>query len=500
MQVDTLNNGVLDVRTSEQRLLLDDKNQLSPEVLEKYRLAGQIAQTALLHVESLLLDCINSAPEYDNKRLSIGEICRNGTVFLQQLIDGVFRKSVQEKGIAIPVRLEKAEFVDGVSPEDGDTFQGGFLEDGDLVKIVLGVYIDGYTAMGSHTVVVRDFAEVGANETPLQGSNADAICAAYIATEALVGLLGITISSDENVKAAVGKVNGTRIRWLVETVAKAFKVQVVPGSRVRRIRRFLAGQDEIVQESDFKGVVWNPKSDENEELDEEIIAEEEELEAFPGEAWVVDIQMAATSGKHGVIAIREFQGYDDIIIPAPTIFSRDFSIHYGLKLSAARALLARTNALASVYPFKLSQVSESPAELRASKLGLKENLNHHIFVPHPILRAEFVDSTGVTSATNRTTKEIKAASSPVHVAREMTTLVLVPADANPVGYGEVLRLTGGPKTGAPAYVHSQFEVQNEDIKKLLELLQDKRFGIRVKVVGASKVKEVASVTEDIMEE
>lgn len=502
MEVDTVNNNSesLDIRTSEQRVLLDEKNQLTPEIIEKYRLAGQITQTALLYVESLLLDCINSAPEHEDKRLSIGEICRKGTVFLQKLVDGAYRKSVQEKGIAIPVRLEKGEFVDGVSPEEGDTFQGGFLEDGDLVKIVLGVYIDGYTAQGSHTVVVRDYAEVGANETPLEGTNADAVCAAYIATEALVALLGITISTDDNIKAAVGKVNGTRIRWLVDTVAKAFKVQVVPGSRVRRIRRFLAGQDEIVQESDFKGVVWDAKSDETEPLDEEITAIEEEIEVFPGEAWVIDIQMAATAGKRGVIAVREFQGYDDLVIPPPTIFSRDFSIHYGLKLSASRSLLARTNALASVYPFKLSQVSDSPAELRASKLGLKENVNHHILVPHPILRAEFVDSTGAPSAINRTTKEIKAASSPVAVAREMTTVVLVPVEASATGYAEVMRLAGGPKTGAPSYVHSQFDLQNDDINKLLDLVKDKRFGIRVRVVGASSVKEVAVASEDLMEE
>lgn len=499
MEVDTLTND-LDVRTSEQRLLLDEKNQLTPEVLEKYRLAGQIAQTALLHVESLLLDCINSST--DNKRMSIGEICRQGNTFLQKLVDGVFRKSVQEKGIAMPVRIEKNEFVDGVSPEEGDGFQGGFVEDGDLVKVVLGVYIDGYTAMASHTVVVRDYGELQGEEKPLEGASADAVCAAYIATEALVGLLGITVGADDTVKAAVGKVNGTRIRWLVDTVAKAFKVQVVPGSRVRRIRRFLAGQDDIVQESDFKGVVWNSLADESETLPEEIVEEEEQLEVLPGEAWLIDIQMAATSGKRGVLAVREFQGYDGIIIPSPTIFSRDLSIHYGLKLSAARSLLARTAALASVYPFTLSQVSDSAAELRSSKLGLKETVNHHLLVPHPILRTEFVASAGTgASATNRTTKELKAASSPVAVARELSTIVLVPAESNAAtGYGEVLRLTGGPKTGAPAYVHSAFEVQNPDITKLLELLRDKRFGIRVKVVGPAKYKEVDSVTEDMMEE
>lgn len=480
--VDNLNNNI--VRSDEERRLLEDKNVLTEAVLEKYRLAGQITQTALLHIESLLLDSVS-------EQTSVGEIARQGTLFLQQLIDGVYRKSVQEKGVAIPVRLEKEEFVDGVSPEEGDLFQGGFLTNGDLVKITLGVYIDGYTAQASHTVIVRDYSD-GQNqpEQPVTGTKADAICAAYITNEALVGFLGLTVAN-EALRNEVGKITGTRIRWIVETIAKAYRVQIVPGSRVRRVRRFLAGQDTIVQESDFKGVEWTGS-----ELDEETIELENHTEVLPGEVWLIDIQIAATSGKKGVVSLSDFQGYDELRIPQPTIFSRDYSIQYGLKVSASRSLLARVNALASVYPFKLSTISENAQELRSAKLGLKENINHHIIVPHAIKVAEF---TLGNSNTDRTTKELKAATSVVPIVREMTTVVLVSSETSSTGHGEVLRLSGGNKTGAPAYVHSQFEVQDGDINKLLELIKDKRFGIRVKVVQPSKY-QTSNGEIDVMEE
>ena len=53
-------------------------------------------------------------------------------------------------------------------------------------------------------------------------------------------------------------ITGTQIRQLVDAIADSFNCIVVPGSKIRRVRRFLAGQAEgIVAERDFKGVVWD---------------------------------------------------------------------------------------------------------------------------------------------------------------------------------------------------------------------------------------------------
>lgn len=589
-----------------QKLLLGKKNVLNENVLTKYNLAGQLAQTALAYVQSLLLESLSEESSNDTntvnphvqKGMTIGEISRAGTRFLQDLVQGISKiqpdGSSQERGLVTPVRIEKMGFADGVAPEIGETFQGGFLSDNDIVKIVLGVHIDGYTAQVAHTVVVKDYANFKSpgnptqsqTEVPVEGRSADAVCAAYLASEAVIALLGLAVSSNIDSQPLLGpsgQVTGRHIRSLVETVAKAFRVAIVPGSRVRRVRRFLAGQDDIVVEQDLekKQVEW---TEQDQKLEEELeigtaasiavanitgISEEQANSSIskkkskstavalangpsgkksvekryqefledkanrdnnvlvqPGEVWLVDIQMAGTpTSPRGRVVLREFQGYDERgIMPQPTMYSRDVSIRYDLRLSNARNLLSQANKQASVFPFTLSQLvvpasSESavsgeqgkvgkasvPAELRGARLGLKELVNHHIFVPRPIKVAVF-EATSYDESTSEGAISSKAGnksrmntngkaskSDGLPVAREMTTVVLVPANIHPEGYGEVLRLTGGSGTAPPAYVHSKYQLEDGDLLKLLELAQDSRFGIKIRTVQPASEQEALAV-------
>ncbi|ODQ68259.1 Creatinase/aminopeptidase [Nadsonia fulvescens var. elongata DSM 6958] len=488
--------------TPEQRVLVDEKNVLSEVNIEKYRLAGQISQTCLSYIISLLKTSVSSG-------LSIGEICRLGDSFLQKTVDGVFKRSVEEKGIALPVSIDKNGFVFGVAPEEEDLFQGGQLVAGDIVKITLGVHIDGYTAQVSHTQAIVDDEDAQSVNTPLTGGHADAVCAAYLATEAVIALLGSalypTILSANN----VSNITGHNIRSVVETVAKSFNVQVVPGSRVRRVRRFLAGQNTVVEEKDFKGVTWNQDTEEEKALqttvkENAVLAQNGDhdwidAEANPddflveeGEAWLVDIQMAATGGKKGVIRMKEFSGYNDTInIVKPTIFSRDFAVHYGLKLRSSRITLGKIEQYASVYPFKLTHVTDEEIDLPTARLGLSELINHHIIETHPIQIANFIPLS-VLANPNGAKREIANATVEVSVARNMTTLILVPASQSTTGYGEVMRLTGGSKVAPPPWVHSSFEITDNSVLGLLNLLQDKKLGVRVKEVQASKVDPSAA--------
>ena len=51
-----------------------------------------------------------------------------------------------------------------------------------------------------------------------------------------------------------------------------------------------------------------------------------------------------------------------------------------------------------------------------------------------------------------------------------------------------------------AYVHSQFELQETDINKLLELVNDKRHGIKIKTVQPGKYELTKEVELEAMEE
>lgn len=75
------------------------------------------------------------------------------------------------------------------------------------------------------------------------------------------------------------------------------------------------------------------------------------VRVLPGEVWLVDIQMAGgPQSPKGRIVRRTFQGYDESGIIPPTIYSRDVSVKYDLRLANARALLGQVNSNASVFP------------------------------------------------------------------------------------------------------------------------------------------------------
>jgi methionine aminopeptidase len=62
----------------------------------------------------------------------------------------VHNKKKTEKGIAFPTCVSVNEVSGHNSPLEDDQV----LKEGDLVKVDLGVHIDGYVGMGAHSVVV----------------------------------------------------------------------------------------------------------------------------------------------------------------------------------------------------------------------------------------------------------------------------------------------------------------------------------------------------------
>lgn len=415
----------MDLIPQEKRRELEAKNVLGPSVVEKYRLAGQIAQTCLKYVLNLIED--------REAERTIGEICRLGDEFILKYTRQSYVKDVKEKGVALPVQILRNEFISGVAPEEIDVYQGGYLNHGDLVKVVLGVYVDGYTAQVAHTVVVRD--DKSDLKEPLLGTGADAMCAAYLSCEAVVAFLSLAFTEEQ--------VTGSRIRELVESVASSFNSKVVTGSRVRKVERFLAGQHEAVRES-ITGVSW----DEND--DEEIIKAKDDFIVTPGTTWLVDIQCASGLKNDEAVKTEEFTGHGNEVFKPP-IYSRDYTVQYGLRLNASKSLLRKVGDETSVYPFKLSFINDNEEAMKQARLGLNELVQHHILLAHPMIKLTNPD---------------------VKVAREMTTVCLVPASESSSMSNEFVRLTGGPKIAPPSWIHSQFEIVNPQISQLLSLRKE----------------------------
>lgn len=551
----------LAVHQDDADILLKEKNVLNESVLDKYRTAGQITQTGLKYIIQLINDSYHLGKT--EKLLSVPELCLLGDSYMTKLLSRVYNTNIREKGISTPTSLEVNELINGFSPEFDDAKAEEYVfKAGDVVTISLGVHIDGYTSNISHTIVIFPNTSNGSPEGPLLGGNADAIVATHIAVETLVALLGLSLTPEkipESLKLSGNQITGSQIRSIVESIADSFNCVVIPGSKVRRIRRFLAGQAEgIVAERDFKGVVWDESHQEqkllNKSIGQELMVSDknntsgptnsssaipsDEFVILPGEVYQIDIKLASLHDVNqvGIITLEEIDQYTgknnrNEFNSKPTIYIRDYAINHQLKLKTSRRLLGEVDKKYTVFPFKLSHVcpdfpledeseetfAKIKQDLKTWKLGLSELHNRHLVKSKPIQITKFIPLDILLNSITTTGKHGIDANKPVLPGmevplpqlnitslklasllkhgksipniRQQTTVVL-----NNIN-NEVVRLTGGSKSAAPSWVHSQYKLKGEylsGIEQLNLLTKDKRFGIKIKETNSYKLNSTTN--------
>ena len=528
----------LAVHQDDADILLKERNVLNDSILDKYRTAGQITQTAL----NYLVQLINQSYHLGNgeKLISVPELCLLGDSFMAKLLSKVYNSNVREKGISTPTSIEVNELINGFSPEIDDENGSSYVfKAGDVVTISCGVHIDGYTSNVCHTIVIYpQGVQVDQSikpEGPLLGPKADAICATHIAVETMVALLGLALTP-EKVPASLksgNSITGTQIRAIVDSIAESFNCTIVPGSKIRRIRRFLAGQAEgIVAERDFKGVVWDESHQEQTLLSKSVGSEliiannttssanassavpTDEFTVQPGEVYQIDIKMVSLSDRKeaGIVTLQEvdqFTGKNnkEDFNSKPTIYIRDYAVNHQLKLKTSRRLLGEVDKKFTVFPFKLSHVcpqfplqdeteetlQQVRSQLKTWKLGLAELHNRHLVKAKPIQITKFISLEKILNSTTTTGKHGIDMSKPVLPGMEVplpqlnvTSLKLTSL----LKYGEsianvreqttvvlndanneVIRLTGGSKSATPSWVHSQYKLKGQFLEGIEQLIQ-----------------------------
>ena len=149
---------------------VDDEGQLMdasfPEALEKYKTAGIIANTAL---HTVLCAC--------RPGRKIVELCQMGDSKIMEDVAKVYPelKVKGQKGISFPTCVSLNAIAGHHSPFTDDKRT---LHIGDMVKVDLGVHVDGFCAVVAHTIVMG----------PCQGKKADAIAAAWSAAQSALRL------------------------------------------------------------------------------------------------------------------------------------------------------------------------------------------------------------------------------------------------------------------------------------------------------------------------
>lgn len=457
----------LAVSREDTEILLKDRNVLQESVLDKYRTAGQICQTTLKYLTGLINDSYHYRSS--GKLFTIPELCLLADSFMLTRLEQCYRNKVNERGIAIPTTLDVDQVASGWCPElddvsnlinwnkdSSDAFASsitGVLKPGDIVKITLGVHIDGYTSQLSHTMVIYpvDEALQGPDRVPtgpLLGGKADAIAATHIAMETVVALLACALTPEKLPQSLDQEgsktVNGHVIRRVVDTIAQSYNCAVVPGSRVRRVRRFLAGQNEgIVAEREFKGVVWTESHQEAQllcQIDQESVEEltvakrttqsttttsaipTDDFTVQAGEVFLIDLKMCSLEHcqKKGLVTLEVVDSYtgkshkSNKLVARSGAYVRDFAQSHILKLKTSRQLLTKIDKQ-GVYPFKLSHLSphlpftlgsseeelnELKQDLKSFRLGMSEISNNYLCVDCPIQVAKWVPWDHILNSTN----------------------------------------------------------------------------------------------------
>jgi methionine aminopeptidase len=195
-------------------------NDLSdPEIVTKYRLAGDIATKALAKVLSLI--------EAGASPLAL---CEAGDALIVEACGQVYSKSKIEKGVAFPTCISVNHCAGHFSPLPGE--DGEPLAAGDVVKVDLGVQLDAYATQVAHTVVCP--VKAGTPPPAVPSKAADVIKAAHDASELAQRMLKAGCKNSE-------------LTAMIESVAGAYGVSAMQGvlsHQVRAPSSWLAGGGE----------------------------------------------------------------------------------------------------------------------------------------------------------------------------------------------------------------------------------------------------------------
>jgi len=310
-----------------------EKDCSDNNVLNKYVEAGRIAQDVLLKV-------VEKAKETGD----VLELCAYGDSLITERTQALYRKADLARGAAFPTSISKNEIAGHYHPIDGkEGGEASTLKEGDIVKLDLGVHIDGFAALVA-TSFVYGVDELKSVEEKKQ----KVMLAAHTASECAIRMMKPGTSN-------------IAITEMFKKVSEEFGCECLEGVLSHELRQYVIdGENTILSKTSPERQV-------------------EEFELEPNKVYAIDVVMSSGSGK----GIRK-EEY------ATTIYKRVVENSYQLKAKTSRALLKQINSDFPTYPFSLRHFQENKTRTLA---GLKECMNHELLADYPVLHeknGEFV--------------------------------------------------------------------------------------------------------------
>jgi len=294
------------------------------DIVTKYQCAGKIVNDVLQLLISKL--------QPETKAI---DLCELGDQMVIELSGKVYAQKKggkkMDRGLAFPTCISVNNCVGHYSPlqSEGEVV----IKQGDMVKIDVGVHIDGYIAVVAHTVVcgMNDEAD------PISGRQADAMQAAWVASECAHRMFKEGASNIE-------------VTAMITQVAQAFKCTAVEGVLSHQMKKHVV---------DANKVIINKATSEHQVKEEKMTAND--VVGF-------DIVISTGEGKPKQLDART------------TVFKRDLEEKYSLKMKASRAFFSEVNQRFPTLPFTLRAGDE-----RSWRLGVTECVKHGLFIEYPVL-------------------------------------------------------------------------------------------------------------------
>lgn len=309
----------------------DAENTLAnSDVCTKYREAGRIASLALQGIKAMVKD-----------GASVLDVCKFGDTVVVQACASIYQKKAKgaaiEKGIAFPTCVSLNEVVCHNCPLESDAPQ--LIKAGDLVKIDLGVHIDGFIVVVADTMKCPPVDGPGPSAAaPLGGAEGNVFTAAHLMGEAATKLIRAGKTNHEVTEA-----------W--EALAKAFNVSLVEGTLSHQMKRYVIdGNKVIIGKRDHAMKV-------------------DTAEFQTNEVYSVDIALSTGDGKPKQSEQRT------------TVFKRAVDKTYRLKMKASRYLFNEANTKFPTLPFTIRAFEDE----KQARMGVVECQKHELVTPYPVL-------------------------------------------------------------------------------------------------------------------
>lgn len=283
----------------------EDKESMN--IVNKYKDAGKIVNAAILFVQSKLLPGVN-----------IAEICAMGDKFIMDATNKVYQKC--KRGIAFPTCISPNNIIANFAPSIGSEYK---LRDGDVVKIELGVHIDGYPVLACQTFILNTIQDT------ISDKRANVLLANRLAVHCLLRTIKKGMDTCE-------------VEKIISDVAADFKCCALVDGQVNELGRF-----QLYNES--KSSI---------------------LEA--NKAYSFNILMSSNESTNKLPDCYK----STIYVKSPTTYS--------LKLKASRQVFAEVAKFSTGFPFHSQNIGKELSSATL-KLGMSDCFKHGLVEDFPIL-------------------------------------------------------------------------------------------------------------------